>query len=449
MDSLDILTFDPRTGESRAKFESANAKTVMEALSSARTALPGWANLTHADRSKFMFQLADGMERRIDELCMFESMNTGKPRSQALSEINHAIDTIRFFAGAARTQTSTIPGGYMENTFSYVTREPVGVVGVILPWNYPTVIWAWRIGAILASGSTAVVKPAEQTPYSAVLLQDICLENLPLGVVCTVLGGEETGKAMTSANFDCIAFTGSTSVGREISREAFPAKTSLELGGNGPVIFFEDAPGRAAKDIAAAALYNNGQSCAAPARVIAVGKAAFERASRELTEEFSLVPTNMPSISIEQAEKIERFISETSGDVVRGITTQESGKEDRGYWVKPALVTNPSPMDDVVSCEVFGPVLTVQLASDLRQAVEMANMFGPGLSGSVWGSDLTNIKVCEQAMDVGEVWVNCHLAQTPEIPHPGRGLSGNGADMGADAIREYQHVKAVHERYAR
>jgi acyl-CoA reductase-like NAD-dependent aldehyde dehydrogenase len=318
-----------------------------------------------------------------------------------------------------------------------------------LPWNYPVVIWAWRIGAILASGSTAVVKPAEQTPYSAVLLQDICSENLPSGVVCTVLGGEETGKSMVSASFDCIAFTGSTAVGREISNSAFPAKTSLELGGNGPVIFFDDAPGRAAKDIAAAALYNNGQSCAAPARVIAVGKAAFGRAVKELTEEFSSVPTNMPSIGAQQAERVESYIAETSGDVVRGTTTQEAGKEDWGYWVKPALVINPSPMDDVVSCEVFGPVLTVQLASDLKQAVEMANMFGPGLSGSVWGSDLTNIKVCEQSMDVGEVWVNCHLAQTPEIPHPGRGLSGNGADMGADAIREYQHVKAVHERYAR
>lgn len=449
MDSLEILTFDPRTGESNAKFEAASPGAVMGALASARTALSTWSNLTHSDRSKFIFQLADGMERKIEELCMFESMNTGKPRAQALSEINHAIDTIRFFAGAARTQTSTIPGGYMDNTFSYVTREPVGVVGVILPWNYPTVIWAWRIGAILASGSTAVVKPAEQTPYSAVMLQDICSENLPSGVVCTVLGGEETGRSMVSASFDCIAFTGSTAVGREISNSAFPAKTSLELGGNGPVIFFDDAPGRAAKDIAAAALYNNGQSCAAPARVIAVGKAAFDRVVKELTEEFSSVPTNMPSIGVQQAERVESYIAETSGDVVRGTTTQEAGKEDWGYWVKPALVINPSPMDDVVSCEVFGPVLTVQLASDLRQAVEMANMFGPGLSGSVWGSDLTNIKVCEQSMDVGEVWVNCHLAQTPEIPHPGRGLSGNGADMGADAIREYQHVKAVHERYAR
>ena len=449
MDSLEILTFDPRTGESNAKFEAASPGAVMGALASARTALSTWSNLTHSDRSKFIFQLADGMERKIEELCMFESMNTGKPRAQTLSEINHAIDTIRFFAGAARTQTSAIPGGYMDNTFSYVTREPVGVVGVILPWNYPAVIWAWRIGAILASGSTAVVKPAEQTPYSAVLLQDICSENLPSGVVCTVLGGEETGKSMVSASFDCIAFTGSTAVGREISNSAFPAKTSLELGGNGPVIFFDDAPGRAAKDIAAAALYNNGQSCAAPARVIAVGKAAFDRAVKELTEEFSSVPTNMPSIGVQQAERVESYIAETSGDVVRGTTTQEAGKEDWGYWVKPALVINPSPMDDVVSCEVFGPVLTVQLASDLKQAVEMANMFGPGLSGSVWGSDLTNIKVCEQSMDVGEVWVNCHLAQTPEIPHPGRGLSGNGADMGADAIREYQHVKAVHERYAR
>lgn len=449
MSSIEMLTFDPRTGEAKAKFEAATSNTVMEALSSARAALQGWSGLTHSERSKFMFSLASGMEGRIEELCMFESMNTGKPRSQALSEIGHAIDTIKFFAGAARTQTSTIPGGYMENTFSYVTREPVGVVGVILPWNYPAVIWAWRVGAILASGSTAVVKPAEQTPYSSVLLQEICLQSLPPGVICTVLGGEETGRAMTSADFDCIAFTGSTAVGREISKSSFPAKTSLELGGNGPVIFFEDAPGRAAKDIAAAALYNNGQSCAAPARVIAVGKAAFERAVRELSEEFLTVPTNMPSISIEQAEKVESFISSTSGQVIRGSTTQESGKEDWGYWVKPALVVNPSPVDDVVSCEVFGPVLTVQLASDLRQAVEMANMFGPGLSGSIWGSDLTNIKMCEQAMNVGEVWVNCHLAQTPEIPHPGRGLSGNGADMGADAIREYQHVKAVHERYSR
>lgn len=414
---------DPATGEIRGR----TTEDGVDAVVRAAAAPSAWSRLPLDERAGYLHALADALYRESPSLAVAEQAGTGKPLGQARAEVADAVECLRFYAGAVLTQTAPVSGRWTDGTVSRVERRPIGTVASILPWNYPMLMWAWQTGAILAAGCRAITKPAHQTPDSAGIVQTVADDILPPGAHATVYGTGRTGAILAmSSRIDGIAFTGSRDAGLSVARAAGIRPTLLELGGNAPVIIAPDAPWWTAEAIVAATVYNAGQSCAAPARILALpgtGRIVADIARRiEATD----AATFGPVVSQAAQERILATVAATDGQ-------KHSGTAPQAGWHVPATVIIDAD-GPAVAEEVFGPVLTVEHVADDSAAAARANSVRHALSASIWTDSLTLADRLTRDLRAGEIWHNCHLAQTPGLPHTGHGPSGHGPHMSPAAI---------------
>ncbi|WP_411111734.1 aldehyde dehydrogenase family protein [Streptomyces sp. c-19] len=436
---------DPRTGAPRGTSVRSRQPEVLAAVAAGRGALSAWSGLTPKDRGRRLDRLAGLVEEHAADYAARERAGTGKPEAEVAGEIEQVADLFRFFATAARTRTAPAAGRLVAGHESWVRWEPIGVVGAVVPWNYPLLMAAWRCAPALAAGNTVVVKPAETTPDSLLLLAEHAGSVLGPAVLQCLTGDRETGRLLVGAAVDMVAFTGSGRAGADVAARAGTRRVSLELGGNAPAIVLPDAPGDTWSSLAEAVTYNAGQSCAAPARVITLpenyeaaveGLAAALR-SRVAGRDFG--PLNNP----DQAERYDRLVASSAAKRNLVADIAPGPGEEAGHW-RPARLLADLPDDDpAVTEEVFGPLLTVQRAEGVDAALALAGSVPQALAASVWTTDLAAGLELAAALDAGESWLNCHLVQTAELPHGGRGASGHGTDLSTLALQEYQRPKTV------
>ncbi|WP_171163436.1 aldehyde dehydrogenase family protein [Streptomyces sp. I05A-00742] len=437
---------DPRTGRPRPHPPLPGGDGVGPAVAAARRALPRWSRLTTGERARRLLRFADVLEDAAEEFVRGERAGTGKPLGEAAAEVAQCVDLVRFYAGAARADLAPAGGHRLPGRESWVRWEPLGVVAAVVPWNYPLLMAVWRFAPALAAGNTVVVKPAETTPDSALLAARHADEVLGPGVLGTVPGGRDTGRRLVGhEGVDAVAFTGSRAGGLDVAARAGVRRVSLELGGNCPALVLPDAPAYTWERLAAACTYNAGQSCAAPARVL-TPRSCYERTVAGLADAMTarragadFGPLNNP----EQLKRFDALLDGSRAGVRHEAATAVTEDERDGYW-RPATVLAELPDNDpAVREEVFGPVLTVQAVPDTDALVQAANGVPHALAASVWGESVPAVLRLAGALDAGEVWVNCHLEQTAELPHGGRRQSGQGTDLSVLALAEYQRPKTV------
>ncbi|MER5785284.1 aldehyde dehydrogenase family protein [Streptomyces mobaraensis] len=441
---------NPRTGHPRphpaATSGPGTAESAESAVAAARHALPAWSGLTARERARRLLRFATRMEDAAGAYAAAERAGTGKPFADAAAEVAQCADLVRFYAGAARADLAPAGGRRLPGRESWVRWEPLGVVAAVVPWNYPLLMAVWRFAPALAAGNTVVVKPAETTPDSALLAARHAHEELGPGVLTALPGGRETGRLLVGhEGVDAIAFTGSREGGLDVAARAGVRRVSLELGGNCPALVLPDAPAYTWERLADACVYNAGQSCAAPARVLTprschertVAGLAGALAARRAGADFG--PLNNPA----QLKRFDGLLAASRAGVRHVAPVAPAEDERDGYW-RPATVLADLPDDDPAVCEeVFGPVLTVQAVADEEALVRAANGMPHALAASVWGAAVPAVLRLAGALDAGEVWVNCHLEQTAELPHGGRRQSGQGTDLSVLALAEYQRPKTI------
>jgi len=454
-------TEHPATGESIAEVAFAGERDVDAAVRSASDAFAagGWARMEALDRSAILWRIADALEADAERLIRLEVLDVGKPIREARIDLKEAVDAFRYYAGwPARIHGDTLP--VRGDVFNYTMREPLGVVGAIVPWNFPLLQAAWKVAPALAAGNTVVLKPAEQTPLTALELAAIAnASGVPAGVLNVVTGdGATTGGAIVRhPGIDAVAFTGSTAVGRNVMREAAlrTVPVSLELGGKSPNVIFEDADLRAAvRGAYNGIFYNAGQCCTAGSRLLVqesvrdeLLEALIERA-RALTpaDPFDAATRLGPLVSAEQRDRvvryIERGIAEGGRPLLRGGATKVDGFPG-GYWVAPSLLDNVDPDAAIAQEEVFGPVLAVFTFRDEAEAVALANRTTYGLAAGVWTRDGARAHRVARAIRAGTVWINTYHPLDAASPFGGMKDSGFGRELGAEAIGFYTQVKSI------
>ncbi|MBS0393139.1 MAG: aldehyde dehydrogenase family protein [Proteobacteria bacterium] len=458
-----FATFNPATGQPLGQVAWADAHDVDLAVRAARRAFedPAWSRISSMDRTKLLLRLADLIERDAQELAVLECLDNGKPAHLArLVEIEGSIKTFRYFAGwPTKFGGETLPvsprGGLQ--ILNYTTREPLGVCALIVPWNYPMSMAAWKIAPAVAAGCTVVLKPAEQTPLTALRLAALALEaGFPPGVINVVTGMGETGAALVEhPGVDKVAFTGSTEVGKKIVRAASGnlKKVSLELGGKSPQVVFADADIDAAvASIAAGIFFNQGQTCTAGSRLYA-HRSCIDRivegvaaAGRKLRIGNGLDPQSEfgPLISQEQWDRVNGFVQSGQADGARLVTggTRPEGFDD-GYFFKPTVFTDAGQTMKITREEIFGPVLTALPWSDPEELVAHANDSEFGLSAGIWTQNIRNAHRMAAALKAGTVWINCFNLVDPASPFGGYKQSGWGREHGRQAMELYSEVKSV------
>ena len=452
---------DPATGETVAEFPAATAADVDRAVGAARRAFPGWAAATPAQRSSALIRLERVLAGRAEELATTETRQTGKPiRLSCEFDVPGTLDNVAFFAGAARLLEGKAAGEYSADHTSWLRREPVGVVGSVAPWNYPLQMAAWKILPAIAAGNTIVLKPAENTPLTSVMLADACREaGIPAGVVNVVVGtGRQAGEALVShPDVRMVSFTGSTAAGRRVQELA--ARTSkrvhMELGGKAPFLVHDDADLEAAVHGAVAgSLINGGQDCTAATRAYVQRPLfdAFVEGVADLMGEVLVGPPRDPAtdlgplVSRRQQERVAGFVDRAraaGAKVVRGGEAP-GGELARGAYYLPTLVVGAAQDSEIVQDEVFGPVLVVLPFDEDDEGIALANDTPYGLAASVWTRDLARSLRATRDLRAGCVWVNDHIPIVSEMPHGGHaGASGFGKDMSAYSLEEYTVVKHV------
>lgn len=456
--------FDPATGDTVASVAEGEAADIDLAVQAARRAFSGpWSRLTPSERGKIIWKIGDLILANLDELAELESLDNGKPLSIArAADVPLAADLFHYMAGwATKLEGNTIPISvpYAPGAkfFAYTKRDPIGVVGQIIPWNFPLLMAAWKLGPALTTGNTVVLKPAEQTPLTALRLAEIALEaGLPPGVLNVVTGyGEAAGGALAAhPDVDKIAFTGSTEVGKIIVRAAAGnlKKVTLELGGKSPAIVFKDVQDldTAIQGAANAIFFNHGQCCAAGSRLY-VEKDIFEDVLSGVAERASQIKlgagvaegTEMgPLVSEEQFDRVHGFIEE---GLKAGAKAVAGGKRlgGKGYFVPPTVFTNTHPEMKIVREEIFGPVVVAEPFEDLEGVMQLANGTDFGLASSIWTRDLSKAHRAAEIMRAGTVWINCHNIFDAAMPFGGYKQSGWGREMGHEALELYTETKAV------
>jgi phenylacetaldehyde dehydrogenase len=459
-----IPVIDPATGKEIASVADANQSDVDRAVAAARAAFEKgpWADMLPADRERLLWKLSDLVDQYADELAELESLNNGKTKFMAsIIDIPGTRDYFRYMAGwATKIEGSTFqtsihgPPGMKFHT--YMTREPVGVVAQIVPWNFPLAMAAWKLGPALATGCTVVLKPAEQTPLTALRLGELILEaGFPPGVVNILTGnGETTGAALVAhPGVDKVAFTGSTQVGKIINKSATDTlkRVSLELGGKSPVIVFPDVDLNSVIGGAANAIFfNSGQVCTAGSRLFA-HKSVFDKVVEGVShaaDGMRLGPgldpqTQMgPLVSREQQERVLGYIDSGRKEGA-SIVTGGDAPSHPGYFVKPTVLVNVKPDMKVVREEIFGPVLVAQRFDDLDEIAALANDTPFGLAASVWSNDVRTVHRIVPKIKAGTVWVNCHNFVDPNMPFGGFKQSGIGREHGRVVLDLYTEVKSV------
>jgi aldehyde dehydrogenase (NAD+) len=454
-------TRNPATGELLARVADGDAADVDRAVKAARAAFEGpWSRMKAVERQRIMLRLADLVEERFDELAMLDTLDLGAPYSRTTLGKARAGALLRYYAGQATLITGdTLPNGAAGDVISHTLKEPIGVVGAINPWNGPVGMSVWKAGPVLATGCTLVMKPAEQTPLSALLFGELCLEaGVPAGVVNVVTGQGAAGAAMSAhPDIDKIAFTGSTGVGEKIIRAAAATmkRVSVELGGKSPNIVFADADLDKAVPAAAMAVFANaGQICSAGTRLFVQSSireefmerlAAFTKTIRvgdPLDPETQMGPV----VSAPQMDKILAYID---GALAEGAEALVGGKRmtgtgyDNGFFLEPTIFTGLGDTMTIVREEIFGPVLSTLSFDTIEEALQRANATEFGLASGVWTTNLATAHRMARGIRAGSVWINCYQMLDPSVPFGGYKMSGFGRESGPHHIDDYLETKAV------
>jgi phenylacetaldehyde dehydrogenase len=456
-------TPNPATGATLANVAEGDAEDIDRAVQAARKAFDEgpWGRMTPSERGRIIWRIGDLILQNAEELAQLESLDNGKPYAVALAaDVPLAADLFHYMAGWATKiegNSINISVPYMPgaNFHSYTLREPVGVVGQIIPWNFPLLMAAWKLGPALATGNTVILKPAEQTPLTAIRLASLIAEaGVPEGVVNVVTGFGETAGASLAAHplVDKIAFTGSTEVGRLIVHAAAGnlKKVSLELGGKSPNIVFDDASPDAVVGAANAIFFNHGQCCVAGSRLF-VQQSRFDEVVEgvsEIAKSIKLGPgmnadTQMgPLVSDEQLRRVTGYLESGRED---GATALTGGGRwgDTGYFVEPTVLTNTRPDMKVVREEIFGPVVVAAPFQSLDEIAAAANDSEYGLGAGIWTQDISKAHALAKKLRAGTVWINCYNVFDASLPFGGYKQSGWGREMGHEVLEAYTEVKAV------
>ena len=449
---------DPARAEVVTEVAEADAADIDRAVRAAREAFEGdWRKMMPRQRGRLMWKLAERLEERKDEIALVETLNNGKPLFESGIDVAMAIQTYEYYAGwATKIEGETIPVS-VPYQFNYTLREPIGVVGAIVPWNFPLNLASWKVAPALAAGCTVILKPASETPLTALLLADAAAEvGFPPGVLNVVPGhGRTAGEALVAhPGVDKIAFTGSTAVGQHIARVAVDTvkRVSLELGGKSPNIVFADADlPAAAKGALNGIFYGKGEVCAAGSRLL-VEESAHEQLVGMVAEGADAMKVGDP---LEKGTRIGAVVSEQQMETVLGYIQKgvEEGARlvagggradiEPGYFVKPTVFDDVTSDMTIAREEIFGPVLATLTFDGVEEAIELANDSMYGLAAAVWTSDVKKAHYVASRLKAGTVWINTYNLYDPASPFGGYKESGYGRDLGRHALEGYTQVKSV------
>lgn len=449
---------NPATGKILSRVAAATREDVEDAVTAAQRAFPFWKKVSRADRSRTLLQVADAIEANGEDLARIESLNTGRVIVETREDVSATADLFRYFAGVIRSEEESV-ARHDATTMTLIFREPYGVVGQIVPWNFPFLIAGWKLAPALAAGNTVVIKPATLTPLSLLAFAEVTGDILPGGVLNVLPGsGSKCGAAITAhPKVRKLAFTGSTGVGRGIARAAAErvVPVTLELGGKSANIVFPDAPmERAVEAAAMGILYGQGQVCSAGSRLL-LHESIHDDVVDRLKGQFEAVRIGDPldeasrmgpMVSDEQLQTVlgyvERGLAE-GARLVTGGNRLEGSLYGAGWYMAPTLFADCRPEMEVVQEEIFGPVLVVQKFREEEEAVRLANESRYGLAGAVWTRDINRALRVSSEVDTGTIWVNDYHPVPSGSPFGGYKESGHGREVHKSALESYTQTKSV------